>query len=259
MRSLYIIISTFLVISCGSQKAKETTQQEKVNSIVETNKTATVDTSFMDFFDKFMWDKEFQKSRIVFPYRHDNKNITTSVNWKHLSFYTESEYVPILNSDTFIVFDKEVETTIIELSIVNFKKEAITNYNFKKIENKWFLLSSENLSIKKAPDFEFIDFLTMFSNDSVFQINHTVFPFPESYADSERDYETVETTILIKDWKHIKVVDFVNNLMVLSNIDKENKFRNIFYQGVENGIWVKFTFERISGSWKLIKIEDYST
>jgi len=259
MRNLFVIISTFLVISCGSQTAKETRQQHKDSSIVETNKTATVDTSFMDFFDKFMWDKEFQKSRIVFPYRQDNKKITTSVNWRHLSFYTESEYIPILNSDTFRVFDKEVETTTIGLSIVNFKKKAITNYNFKKIENKWFLLSSENLSIKSVPDFEFIDFLTTFSNDSVFQINHTVFPLPESYADSEKDYETVKTTILLKDWKHTKLVDFANKLMVLSNIDKESKYRNIFYQGVENGIWAKYTFEKINGDWKLIRIEDYST
>jgi len=224
MRNLFVIISTFLVISCGSQTAKETRQQHKDSSIVETNKTATVDTSFMDFFDKFMWDKEFQKSRIVFPYRQDNKKITTSVNWRHLSFYTESEYIPILNSDTFRVFDKEVETTTIGLSIVNFKKKAITNYN-----------------------------------DSVFQINHTVFPLPESYADSEKDYETVKTTILLKDWKHTKLVDFANKLMVLSNIDKESKYRNIFYQGVENGIWAKYTFEKINGDWKLIRIEDYST
>jgi len=259
MRSLYIIISTFLVISCGSQKAKDTRQQQKDSSIVETNKTATVDTLFMDFFEKFMWDKEFQKSRIVFPYRQNNKNILSSVNWKHLSFYTQSEYIPILNSDTISLYDKDVKTTTIELSIVNFKMKAITNYNFKKIENKWFLLSSENLSIKSVPDFEFIDFLTTFSNDSVFQINHTVFPLPESYADSDKDYETVETTIQLNDWKYIKLVDFVNRLMVLSNIDKESKYRNIFYRGVENGIWVKYTFERIDGSWKLIRLEDYST
>lgn len=259
MRSLNIIILTFLIISCGSQKAKETRLQQKDSTIVEANKTDTVDIFFMDFFENFMWDNEFQKSRIVFPYRQDNKNITISQNWKHLSFYTESEYIPILNSDTVSLFDKDVETITIGLSIVNFKMKAITNYNFKKIENKWFLLSSENLSIKSAPDFEFIDFLTTFSNDSCFQINHTIFPLPESYTDSEKDYETVETTIQQNDWKHIELIDFVNSLMVLSNIDRESKYRNIFYRGVENGIWVKFTFERINENWKLIKLEDYST
>ncbi len=259
MRSLYIIISTFLVVSCGSQKTKETRLQQNDSSIVETKKMATVDTLFMDFFEEFMWNKEFQKSRIVFPYKQDNKTISSSQNWKHLPFYTESEFIPILNSDTIRLFDKDVKTNSIGLFIVNFKVKEVTNYYFKKIDDKWFLLSSVNLPIKNVPDFEFIDFLIKFSNDSVFQINHTTFPLPESYADSEKDYETVKTNIELKDWKHIELVDFANRLLVLSDIDKNNKYRNIFYRGVENGIWVKFTFERINENWILIKLEDYST
>lgn len=258
MRTLFIIISIFLFLSCGSQTKKEIILKQ-ISSSVGANKRATVDTLFMDFFEKFMWDKEFQKSRIVFPFRQDNKNISTSQNWKHLPFYIHSEYIPILNSDTVRLFDNDVATTTLGMSIVNFKKNAIINYNFKKIENKWFLISSENLSIKSVPDFEFIDFLTKFSNDSVFQINHIAFPLPESYADSEKDYETVKKTIQLKDWKHEKLVDFLNKLMVLSTIDKESKYRNIFYSGVENGIWVKYTFQRINGNWKLIRLEDYST
>ena len=259
MRSLYIIISTLLVISCGSQKTKETTQQQNDSSILGTKNVATVDTLFMDFFEEFMWNKEFQKSRIVFPYKQDNKIISSLQYWKHLPFYTESEFIPILNSDTVILLDKDVKTNSIGLFIVNFKEKDVTNYNFKRIEDKWFLLSSENLPIKNVPDFEFIDFLIKFSNDSVFQINHTVFPLPESYSDSENDYETVKTNIELNDWKHIELVDFANRLLVLSDIDKNNKYRNIFYRGVENGIWVKFTFERINENWKLIKLEDYST
>ena len=259
MRSLTIILFAFFVISCGSQKANDTIQQKKIETVVETNNTATVDTLFMDFFEEFMWNKEFQKSRIVFPYRQDNKTIANSKNWKHLSFYTESEFIPILNSDTVRLFDKDVETNTIGLFIVNFKEKNVINYNFRKVKDKWFMLGSENLSITNVPDFEFVDFLTQFSTDSVFQINHTIFPLPETYSDSDKDYETVETTIQQSDWKHIELVDFANKLMVLSNIDINNKYRNIFYRGVENGIWVKFTFERINGIWKLIKLEDYST
>jgi hypothetical protein len=247
------------VFSCGSQKSKETKQQLKDSSIVVTNKSATVDTLFMDFFEEFMWNKEFQKSRIVFPYKQGNKTILSSQNWKHLPFYTESEYIPILNSDTVRLFDIDVKTNSIGLFIVNFERTDVTCYNFKKVENKWFLLSSENLKIENTPDFEFIDFLKKYSNDSVFQINHTVFPLSESYADSEKDYETANTTINLKDWKHVKLVDFADKLVVLSNIEINNNYRNIFYRGVENGIWVKFTFEKINNDWKLIRLEDYST
>lgn len=259
MRTLFIIISTLLVFSCGSQKSKEIKQQLKDSSIVVTNKSATVDTLFMDFFEEFMWNKEFQKSRIVFPYKQGNKTISSSQNWKHLPFYTESEYIPILNSDTVRLFDIDVKTNSIGLFIVNFERTDVTCYNFKKVENKWFLLSSENLKVENAPDFEFIDFLKKYSNDSVFQINHTVFPLSESYADSDKDYETANTTINLKDWKHVKLVGFADKLVVLSNIEINNNYRNIFYRGVENGIWIKFTFEKINNDWKLIRLEDYST
>jgi hypothetical protein len=47
--------------------------------------------------------------------------------------------------------------------------------------------------------------------------------------------------------------------MVLSNIDNDNKYGNIFFRGIENGIWAKYTFEKMDESWKLVKIEDHST
>lgn len=251
MRSVYLIIWTALFISCNPKKNNETRIQEKA--------TVSVETTFMDFFDTFMWDKKFQESRIIFPIKHETKTITSSKDWKHLSFYTESKYIPILNSDTINLFDKDVEGKTIEMFIVNTAIKSATKYSFIKNENKWFLSSSQDLIIKSVPDFEFIDFLTSFSNDSVFQINHIKFPLPESYADSEKDYETVKKDITQNEWGHIKIVDSNDKLLVLSNIDTKNKYRNVFYRGVENGIWVKFTFEKISGNWKLIKLEDYST
>lgn len=259
MRFFYLILLPSLVYSCRSDKAKKTLKYEKDNSAVETKIMVLTDTLFMDFFEEFMWDKDFQKSRIVFPYKQDSKNILTFGNWKHLSFYSESEYIPILNSDTISLYDQDVKTKTIGLSIVNFKNNGITKYNFKKIESNWYLLSSEHLAIENVPDFEFIHFLETFSNESVFQISHTVFPLLESYADPYKDYETVKRTILLKNWKHLNLIDFTDRLIVLSNIDEENKYRNIFYQGVENGIWVKYTFEKINGNWKLIKLEDHST
>lgn len=43
------------------------------------------DTSFVDFFEKFMWDKEFQQSRVLFPIELNGNEIKTSKKWKHLS------------------------------------------------------------------------------------------------------------------------------------------------------------------------------
>jgi hypothetical protein len=47
--------------------------------------------------------------------------------------------------------------------------------------------------------------------------------------------------------------------MVLSTIDSNNKHRYILFRGIENGIAVTLTFEKINGNWKLIEYENYST
>jgi hypothetical protein len=269
MRYLQLILLTIFICSCNSQKSKNTINQENENSAVDTvitidsdsntNSMILPDTLFMNFFDMFMWDKEFQKSRIVFPFKQDDKTISNSDNWKHLPFYADSSYMPILFSDTLNNYSERVETKNLELFIVNFETKKTTKYDFKKSEKKWFLVSSGNFAINNVPDFEFIDFLIMFSNDSIFQINHTLFPLPESYVDPEKDYEMVVTSISLNDWEHIEFVNFINRLVILSYIDIKNKYRNIFLRGIENGIWVQYVFEKIDGNWILIELKDYST
>jgi len=260
-----LVIITFVVgiyTSCNNRqtqaiKEKELLLEEK-NEVEELSLIISGDTSFTDFFDKFMWDEEFQKSRIVFPFRKGNKTIQTSKDWKHLPFYTASEYIPILSSDTLTLYNKAINTSEIELSLIDFKKKMVDKYRFEKINNKWFLLSSVSSSINNVPDFEFVDFLSKFSEDTVFQTNHILFPLPALVIDYDNeDYPIVTKTILLEEWKQLQW-GAINQLMVLSNIDSNNKYRNLYFRGVENGIGVEYTFEKINGSWKMIRFEDYS-
>lgn len=260
MKNLLLIITTIFLFSCNQQKAEKTIEQQTITNVVDSFKMNIVDTTyFIDFFEEFMDNEEFQKSRIILPYKIDNKSISDIQEWEHISFY--KEYIPILNSDTFRLFDKDVKSTDIEMSMVNFNKKYITNYNFKKIENKWYLFCSKKLPIKNVPDYEFIEFLEKFSNDSLYQIDHIEFPLPFSgfsYSDNEDEPDLVDTTIALKDWTLLNLIDELNGLMVLSNIELRNKYRNIFYRGIGCGIWVKYTFQKINSKWKLTKIEDQS-
>ena len=194
--------------SCNNrpQTANETKLPlEKKNEIEKSLLDISVDTSFTDFFEMFMWDMDFQKSRIVFPLNKDGKTIQTSKDWYHLSFYTASDYMPILCSDTLTLYDKVVNTSNIELSIIDFEKEMADKYCFEKINNKWFLLSSESVSINEIADFEFIDFLSKFSEDSVFQNNHILFPLPVSVIDyDDEDYKIIIQTILSNEWQQLQ-------------------------------------------------------
>jgi len=262
-RALITVSIGILLLSCSNRQPQ--TADEIVLSLEEENKIEKLlyevseDKSFTDFFETFMWNEEFQKSRTVFPFKKDNKTIQTAKNWKHLPFYRDEECIPILSSGTHRgLYDKELTASKVGLFLIDFKREIADKYNFEKIDSKWFLQSLERLPINKTPDFEFIDFLTKFLEDSTFQMNHIHFPLPVSLIDYDDDnYPLITKTILWEDWKRLQW-SFIYPLMVLSDMDSNNKYRNIFFRGNGNGIWVKYTFEKINESWKLIKFEDHS-
>lgn len=260
MKQIILFLSTVLLLSCNSERTQknETTDKEIGNVEMKTAEIKS-DTSFLDFFEKFMWDKEFQQSRVIFPIQLKDNDIKTSEEWRHLTFYTQNEFIPTLTSDTLSIFDKEVKLEYTKMFIVDFKKEIAESFAFEKVNKNWYLKNTKKTTFANLPDLDFINFLTKFSKDSIFQINSISFPITVLFADSDNDYETATKTIKLEDWKHWKLTNYINQLLLLTDIQKDNKYRNIFFQGVENGIWLKYTFERINGNWKLIKLEDYST
>ena len=260
MKEIILFLLTILLFSCNSERTQKNETIDKDSSIVEMKHTEIKgDTSFLDFFEKFMWDKEFQQSRVVFPIQQNGIEIKTSEEWRHLTFYTQNDYIPTLTSDTLSIFDKDVKLEFTKMFIVNFKKNIAESFAFEKVNKNWYLKNLDKTTFANLPDIDFVNFLTKFSNDSIFQIKSISFPITESFADSDNDYETATKSITQEDWKYWKLTDDINQLMILSNIQTDNKYRNIFFRGVENGIWVKYTFERINGNWKLIRLEDYST
>jgi len=260
MKEIILFSLTILLLSCNSEKTSKNESTDKDRNIVEIKSTEiNGDTSFLDFFEKFMWDREFQQSRVVFPIQLKDIDIKTSKEWRYLTFYTQNEYIPTMTSDTLSVFDKEVKLEFTKMFIVDFKKEIAESFAFEKVNKNWYLKNSNKTTFANLPDLDFINFLTKFSKDSIFQIKSISFPIKESFADSDNDYETATKTIKQDDWKFWKLTADINQLMILSIIQTDNRYRNIFFRGVENGIWVKYTFERINGNWKLIRLEDYST
>lgn len=251
---------TVLLLPGNAEKNQKSETPDKDSSVVEMKNTENGgDTSFLDFFEKFMWDKEFQQSRVLYPIQQHGNEIKTSKEWRYLPFYTQSGYIPTLASDTISIFEKDVNLGSTEMFVIDFDKNFAESFAFEKVNNNWHLKKCKKTTFANLPDVDFIDFLIEFSNDSVFQINNISFPLIESFADPDNDYETATKAIKQDEWKFWKLTNDTNRLLLLSSIQKDNKYRNIFFRGVNNGIWVKYTFERIKGSWKLTRLEDYST
>lgn len=256
LRIAFFLVTVASLFACTAEKSTkngvELTDRKQIPlEIAE-------DTSFNNFFDKFMFDKSYQKSRIVFPIQTD-RGIINADDWIHLPFYSMDEFMPILDADTLHHFERVVKDSIVNLFTIDFAKNRVDRYNFRCFNNKWTMHSFILSSMKEVPDYEFIQFLIAFSADSIFQVEHTRFPFLESIAEPDLDYEIKNYEIEKETWRHYNLTEYIGKLSVLSAINTKNQYRTVYFSGIENGIYLKYTFKKINGSWTFIRYEDFST
>lgn len=242
----FLFILSF--VSCKSDEKKpivvlnnnpEKLEKEKVIINSDT-------TPFIHFFERFILEKEFQEERNINKVPQD------------LIFKTSKDFIPFLNSDTLSLFDVKTKGVNQQgLIVVKFKENKSLKYSFQEKESNWVLKSCKNISNNKISEKIFIDFLRLFSEDSIYQKEHVLFPLKEYSLNN--DYETVSQDVNKESWKHFNLINEIEDLIYLTNIDSKNVFRNIYYRGISNGIMIKFTFKRIQEEWYLVKAEDYST
>lgn len=239
-----ILILIFSLFSCKSDDKKLEGFQEKAVEMNQENSTVSIDiTSFMEFFESFIFDKRLQ-----------NSNKDNSIDY---NFFSTKDFVAYLNSDTLSVFEEKNVSERQDLIILDFKKGKNLKYKFENIDNKWTFSGSNTISINSLSEKEFVDFLMKFSKDSIYQKSHILFPLEDYSLDD--DYQTISQKIEKEKWNHFNLIEEIESLLFLANIDSNNNFRNIYYRGIGNGILVKLTFKRVNNEWFLVKTEDYST
>jgi hypothetical protein len=239
-----ILILIFSLFSCKSDDKKLEGFQEKAVEMNQENSTVSIDTtSFMEFFESFIFDKRLQ-----------NSNKDNSIDY---NFFSTKDFVAYLNSDTLSVFEEKNVFERQDLIILDFKKGKNLKYKFENIDNKWTFSGSNTISINSLSEKKFVDFLMKFSKDSIYQKEHILFPLKDYSLDD--DYQIISQKTEKEKWNHFNLVEEIESLLFLANIDSNNNVRNIYYRGNDNGILVKLTFKRVNIEWFLVKTEDYST
>jgi hypothetical protein len=118
------------------------------------------------------------------------------------------------------------------------------------------LVSATNIFAQKTENFK--TFWKSFVNDSVFQMERTHFPLIYIYFQSEEIEEEHDDMITedvpAEDWGFIKLEDEYSK----NKIKKENDYYIVEKVGIENGIYIKYTFAATNGKWYLVKIVDRS-
>ncbi|VXB88174.1 conserved hypothetical protein [Flavobacterium sp. 9AF] len=243
MKYLFLIV-IFGLISCKSDKKKLEDFQEIAVEMDQKSSTVSIDTiPFMEFFENFIFDKRLQ-----------NSNEDHSIDY---DFFSTKDFIAYLNMDTLSVFEERNHLDKQDLIILDFNKGKNLKFKFKNIDNKWIFSGSNTVNINNLPEKGFIDFLIKFSQDSIYQKEHILFPLADYSLDD--DYKTISKKINKEDWDYFNLVKEIESLLFFANIDSNNFFRNICYRGIGNGILVKLTFKRVNNEWFLIKTEDYST
>jgi hypothetical protein len=271
MRELLKILVILILVSCQTKtKENNGNSEDSIKSVdseivqVTNELSQTVDDNniteetFMDFFGNFMWNREFQNERIVYPINYKGKQLESKKDWKYNRFYTVKSYMPILHTDTITYYDKDVSDNLLTMSIVSFENQESENFDFKRTVEGWKLVKVGIQHIDSLIDIGFINFIKQFSSDSIFQKEHVAFPIPNYYVDYDNDYEIVYDSLISENWKYMQFENELGSLMTF-NEDISSVYRIIFFRGIENGIHAKYTFKKFGQEWRLIKLEDYST
>jgi len=110
---------------------------------------------------------------------------------------------------------------------------------------------------------DFNDFIYKFVLDSTYQLQRIKFPLEFRKWESD-EFDSVETTwISAEKWNYDQLyLSMSARPQFYDNFEaklRETDERVVAWEGVENGINIKYYFKRITGRWYLIKKEDFST
>jgi len=133
---LPVLIWTILVIACTNKPVNEAA------------KDAISEENFNEFFEKFTSDSLFQINRVKFPWTIPSEDgeelVIHKTDWQHASFFYQEDFA----TRPIDAYTQEIRTYG---DTVKIEQRGVDNgihidFLFAKIDNKWFLVSEEDLS-----------------------------------------------------------------------------------------------------------------
>lgn len=127
-----------------------------------------------------------------------------------------------------------------------------SNYSGNKCINSQKTINSVN---------SFDEFIKEFSEDTCFQLSSIKFPVIYTFSSPDDEGGAIETSkIYKKEWKIINLIDKdgFEEAVEISKSIKDTNTIEISVKGVDTGLSISYSFEKVSGKWYLIRIIDHS-
>lgn len=106
----------------------------------------------------------------------------------------------------------------------------------------------------------FDNFIYKFISDSLFQLDRITFPLKSSVQTDSGEEDS--TLIERKDWKTVRLFGQEEyRPQIYDNFKRELRDtdeRLFCWEGIDNGIYVEYKFQRLGGLWYLTEYNDYS-
>jgi len=265
-----------LLTSCGQgKKAEQLAEEAELDSIMSEEPDTlqlfekkeppkAVDELFDDFFFTFASDTRFQGQRIRFPLRFKDENAElklTKADWHEYNRFGQQEFYSVIyEREQDLALQKDTAVHEVSVQWIYLQDGYVEKYNFKRIpEGQWVLFNIDKQDVNDTPNGEFVKFYSAFISDSTYQRSCLCTPLPLHMTQQVDDEEEGDSQLSADEWFEMKS-DMPIPKDVLVNIDygqnyTETGHKNVLMEGVSNGLFMNFKFEKVEGGWKLVGIE----
>ena len=274
-----IALLAILLSSCmGGKKQERLAEEAELDSIEQTVDTiqlfdetleppVAVDELFDDFFFNFASNARFQNQRIRFPLRmrDDTEELKLSKEeWHRFNRFGSQEFYSVIyDNPADLELQKDTAITNVRVDWVYLQDGYVEQYNFRRLDGKWILYDMEKEDVANTPNGDFVEFYSKFISDSTYQCSSIRTPLRLVTSPGEMEAEEEETSgvqeLTMDDWLQMKSemplpTDVIVNINY-GQVSESQTHKNLLMEGVSNGLFVTFKFDKSSGSWHLLEIE----
>ncbi|MBO7103336.1 MAG: DUF4348 domain-containing protein [Bacteroidaceae bacterium] len=225
----------------------------------------SADELFDDFFFSFTTDQRFQMQRVAFPLKckeGTDELVISREEWKEFNrFTTQDFYSVIYERESDMEIQKDTAVNEVSVDWIYLNEDYVERYNFVRSNNgQWQLINFEKEETNATPYASFANFYAKFASDSIFQRESIHFPL-HVVAEAQGDVdEGGEAHLSPEEWFQFRLeMPMPEGVMTNINYCQPSISQNrkiLLVEGMSNGLYVKYKFDRTNGQWHLYEIEN---